>query len=225
MNGSPKAILFDLDGTLFDRDATVGGIAAWQATAFAHVIPKDRAEGFRHTICDLDAHGHRDKREVYARVGDQFALTPSDTELLLKSFWTEYGNHCRAGEGVVETLTTLREEGIRLGIITNGVERVQNAAIDAIGVRAFMEVILISETEGVRKPDSAIFRRATERLGLRPEQCWFVGDHPEVDVEGAEHAGLKGVWKRTPYWSPTREVVTIDSLGELQGMVESSQGE
>jgi phosphoglycolate phosphatase-like HAD superfamily hydrolase len=42
-----KAFLFDLDGTLFNRDATVAGILAWQVDAFNDIITADRARNPR----------------------------------------------------------------------------------------------------------------------------------------------------------------------------------
>jgi putative hydrolase of the HAD superfamily len=104
---------------------------------------------------------------------------------------------------------------LRLGIVTNGATAVQNAALDALGVRPAVDAVLISEAEGVRKPDPAIFHRAAERLGVRPNECCFVGDHPIVDISGAEAAGLRAVWKRTPYWVPAAPVPTIDTISEL----------
>ena len=60
-----EAVLFDLDGTLFDRDATVAGVLAWQVDAFGAVIGHDRSADFVRRVTALDEHGHRDKREVY----------------------------------------------------------------------------------------------------------------------------------------------------------------
>ena len=49
----------------------------------------------------------------------------------------------------------------------------------------------------------------------RPGQCCFVGDNPTMDVVGAQAAGLFGIWKRTPYWSPKGQVPTIDRISEV----------
>ena len=117
------------------------------------------------------------------------------------------------------TLAELRRRGKRLGIVTNGAAAVQNAAIDALGIRDAIDVILISETEGIRKPQADIFHRAAARAGVAPGECCFVGDHPTVDIAGAEAAGLRGIWKRTSYWAPAVPVPTIDSLPELLGFL------
>ena len=216
-----NAVLFDLDGTLFDRDATVEGILAWQVRTFSSVIRADRAAEFCSRVASLDEHGHRDKREVYATVGAEFGFDAPVVEQLITSFWAEYPHHCQLDSGVAATLAELRRRGKRLGIVTNGVASVQNAAIDALGIRGAMDAILISETEGIRKPHADIFHRAAGRVGVPPNECCFVGDHPTVDIAGAEAAGLHVLWKRTPYWALAAPVPTIDDITEILGVISS----
>jgi putative hydrolase of the HAD superfamily len=82
-------------------------------------------------------------------------------------------------------------------------------------------VILISEQEGVRKSDAAIFGRALTRLGVDAQSAWFVGDHPEADIESASRVGMTAVWKKA--WGeapPARQ--TITALEELTGLVSAA---
>ena len=213
------AVLFDLDGTLFDRDATVAGILDWQVGEFAAAIGPERSADFVRRVTTLDDHGHRDKREVYDIVAAEFGLDALVRDQLVRSFWAEYPRHCQPGAGVAATLLALRQRGKRLGIITNGTASVQNAAIDALGIRGAMDVILISETEGLRKPDPELFHRATGRVGVPSDRCCFVGDHPTVDVAGAIAAGLQAFWKRTSYWSPSAPVPTVEVIPDLLGFI------
>ena len=104
-------------------------------------------------------------------------------------------------------------------MITNGRTTVQNATIDAIGVRDLMEVIVISEELGIRKPDAGIFQIALDKLEVTPEATWYVGDHPHSDMNGAKNAGITGVWVRSgghswPDDQPEPEY-QIDTLPEL----------
>jgi len=88
--------------------------------------------------------------------------------------------------------------------------------MELLGISDAFDTVLISESEGVRKPDLAIFQRALERCGVEPCQALFVGDYPEMDVAGAVHAGLTAVWKFVPYWTLTTEnVMTIHRLEEI----------
>lgn len=186
---------------------------------FAAAIRPERSADFVRRVTALDAHGHRDKREVYEVVAEEFGLDASIRDQLIGSFWAEYPRHCQLGAGVAATLLELRQRGKRLGIITNGAASVQNAALDALGIRGTMDAILISETEGLRKPDPELFRRAAGRVGVPLDRCCFVSDHPVVDVAGATAAGLQAFWKRTSYWSPSEPVPTIEAVPDLLQLI------
>jgi hypothetical protein len=88
-----KAVFFDLDGTLFNRDATIAAIVAWQVRAFSSVIPPARTAEFCSKVVTLDNHGQRDKRDVFATVGADLGLAPSVIEQLIATFSAEYPRH------------------------------------------------------------------------------------------------------------------------------------
>jgi putative hydrolase of the HAD superfamily len=76
--------------------------------------------------------------------------------------------------------------------------------------------ILISDAEGISKPDRQIFHRALDRLNTDPAQAVFVGDHPEVDVAGARAAGMRAIWRRDPRVSRMVQADgVIEELGDL----------
>ena len=86
-----------------------------------------------------------------------------------------------------------------------------------------MDVVLISEREGVRKPDREIFARALRRLELQADESWYVGDHPDVDIRGAADAGLAAVWRLTPYWpEPVAPHLRINGIDELLARIHST---
>ena len=64
----------------------------------------------------------------------------------------------------------------------------QSRKLDAVQVRPLLHAILISEGEGLWKPDEAISRGAADRLAVECSACVFVGDHPDADVGGAKQA-------------------------------------
>jgi putative hydrolase of the HAD superfamily len=211
-----KGVLFDLDGTLFDRDATVRALVEAQRAAFAPSLAGAGAGDFVARVLELDDHGFRDKTEVYTIVARELALPDGLAGELVEDFWRRYRHDARPFADASSTLRELRRRGLRTGLITNGRAVTQNGTIDALDLRGLLDVILISEVEGLRKPDRRLFARAVERLELEPADCAFVGDHPEVDVAGARAAGLQAIWKRTPYWNrPAAPVIAIDALNEI----------
>lgn len=62
------------------------------------------------------------------------------------------------------------------------------------GIAEFFEVIVISEEEGLRKPNAELFHRTCSKLAARPEDCLYIGDTLLEDIEGATGAGLSALW-------------------------------
>jgi putative hydrolase of the HAD superfamily len=211
-----RAVLFDLDGTLFDRDVAVRILSESQYVAFERELTGVSREPFVSRLLELDAHGFGDKEMVYKRLALEFDLPQGLAPKLVEDFWGRYHRFCRPFPDAIKTLEQLRARGKTVGLITNGRQVIQNGTIDALRIRPLLDTILISEVEGVRKPDRAMFERAAARLGVAPAECCHVGDHPEVDVAGAIGAGMNAVWKRVPYWSqPSTAVPAVDTLSEV----------
>ena len=195
-----KAVLFDLDGTLFDRDLCVETLVNAQYEAFSRRLTTIGSEEFVNRVVVLDEHGHRNKSDVYATLAREYELPAPMAAELAADFWKRYHSFCQPYFDVRDTLKELRRRGKKIGVITNGTRTVQQGTIDALGIRELLDVILVSEIEGVRKPDRAIFERAAAQLGVQASECCFVGDHPEVDIAGAKAANWWPVWKRSSHY-------------------------
>ena len=89
-------------------------------------------------------------------------------------------------------LVRAREAGLRLGVISNSEGRASHV-LQRVGLRGHFELVVDSHLEGVNKPDPEIFERALHRMGVAPQHAMYAGDIPEVDVRGAENAGMRGV--------------------------------
>ncbi|PWW26645.1 HAD superfamily hydrolase (TIGR01509 family)/HAD superfamily hydrolase (TIGR01549 family) [Cytobacillus oceanisediminis] len=87
--------------------------------------------------------------------------------------------------------------------------------ITALGIEEYFESILISEWEGLKKPDPEIFKRSIEQLKVSPSESIFIGDHPENDVKAARKVGMKGIWKRDFQWGNVEADIIIDGLEEI----------
>ena len=66
--------------------------------------------------------------------------------------------------------------------------------LDRAGVTGLFEAIVVSDEVGWRKPHPAIFAHALERLQVSPSEALFVGDRADIDVVGAQRAGMHAVW-------------------------------
>jgi putative hydrolase of the HAD superfamily len=211
-----RAVLFDLDGTLYDRDELVRVVAAAQFDGFREYLAGVDKNAFVERVFALDAHGYKDRAALYSEVIAEFGLETALASELEHDFSTRYLASCNATPDTIVTLRLLKAHGLKVGVITNGAAKIQTDKLLALGLSDYFDAVLISEVEGVRKPDAAIFSRALERCQVRAHEAAFVGDNPEADVFGAMAAGLQPIWKRVSYWEMSDpSVPTIDSLAEI----------
>ena len=122
--------------------------------------------------------------------------------------------------GAMETLHTLRRQGTKLGLVTNGNGAAQRAKIDRFGLEHLFDSILVEGEFGVGKPDRRVFLQVLKELHAPPEDAWMVGDNLLGDVGGAQGAGIYGVWvdwreQGLPESSPVRPDRIIRAVSEL----------
>ena len=218
-----KAILFDLDETLFDRTGSLKLFLQDQYKrheALAHVPVDD----FITMFLTLDARGSQPQAETYAALLGHLGQV-DDT--LVSTMHAEYEDGFRQFAtmfpGTEELLLYLRQKGLRTGIISNGRTDHQMANIYQMKLDLLVDSILVSEKEGIRKPDAEIFWRAASRLSFKPEDCLFVGDNPVADVLGATDAGMQAIWVPNgadwPGDAPPNPGLTAASLQDLHKML------
>jgi len=214
-----RAVLFDLDGTLLNRRETFRRHVELQAARLAELFAPAGAIDIDRMIA-IDDNGNCPRADFYRKIEIEFGLAPGASARLLADFEAQFPETCVPAANLYATLEALRGAQLRLGLITNGRRSVQGRKVDGLGIRRFLDVVLISESIGVRKPDPRIFAEALAQMGISPASAVYVGDNPEVDVVGARRSGMLAAWKRDPYWAEPQDVDwVIDDLGELLPLV------
>ncbi|MCM3638744.1 HAD family hydrolase [Sporosarcina luteola] len=215
-----KAAIFDLDGTLLNRDESVKLFIDNQYGRLHRFVGHIPREQFAARFIELDNRGYVWKDKVYQQLVDEFKVTDITWEELLQDYVDEFQNNCVPFLGLIEMLEEIKRMDLKLGIITNGKGQFQMDNIRALGIEHYFDVILVSEWEGIKKPDSQIFERALERLNVSPTESIFVGDHPVNDVEAAKNVGMIGVWKRDLQWNAVEADFIVDDLAEVPLIIE-----
>lgn len=215
-----KAVIFDLDGTLLDRNRSIKDFIEKQYDRFSPKLKSISKEEFVSRFLELDNRGYVWKDRVYEQLVDEYQITGVTWDCLLQDYRNYFKESCLPFPHVRETLMSLRENDLLLGIVTNGYGPFQMDVIKALEIERFFGTILVSEWEELKKPDPRIFLRAAQQLGVSPHECVFVGDHPVNDVRAAEQAGMKGIWKRDSYWQDVGADCVIEDLSELPPIVE-----
>ncbi|TYS70419.1 HAD family hydrolase [Sutcliffiella horikoshii] len=216
-----RAVIFDLDGTLLNRDVSLKKFVDDQyercKQAFRHIHKNTYIERF----LELDARGYVWKDRVYQQLVAEFLIDRLTWKELLDDYIHQFPFHCTPFDNVENTLKRLSEDNLSLGMITNGFEVFQMNNLISLGIDPFFQSILVSEREGIKKPNPEIFHRSAESLQVSIDQCLFVGDHPKNDVTAAKAVGMTTVWKRDSYWNEVDADYIIEDLGCLPAIVKS----
>lgn len=212
------AVLFDLDGTLLDRESSLLKFVSTQYDRFYNELSLIDKESYINRFIELDARGYVWKDKVYSQLINEFNIRGLTWEDLLEDYVTNFKHSCIGFPNLHEVLGNLRQMGIKLGLVSNGKSPFQMDNIKVLGIEGYFDSILISEAVGISKPDPRIFQRALDELGVIAAHSIFVGDHPENDVRASRNMGMVGVWKRDDYWSEAEADFIIDDLAELLGV-------
>lgn len=189
-----RAVLFDLDETLLDRTQSLHQFVQEQYQRFRPHFQQLSLEEYWQRFVEVDAQGTVWKGELYQQLIAEEKITGIGCEELREDYLTRFADCCVGFPYLHETLAALAAGGYALGIVTNGPSPFQERNIEALGIRPYFGAILVSEAEGVRKPEAEIFLRAAARLGVGVDEVVFVGDNPDADIAGAQACGMRAIW-------------------------------
>ncbi|MCM1115329.1 MAG: HAD-IA family hydrolase [Clostridium sp.] len=195
-----KAVLFDFDETLQDRTAAFeeymdGFMAAFCADISAEEIEK-RKEDMRITGNGgyVTHNGYADRAEWYADLIGRWNWKNAPSSTVLANHYDEkFGDYNVIFPDSPKLLNELKSRGYLVGVITNGPSILQNHKMDTSGLRPYCDIVVVSGDIDIHKPDPEIFRYTADQLGLKPEECVYVGDHPINDIKGAVASGMHAI--------------------------------
>jgi len=219
-------VLFDLDETLLDRTGSLVAFLRDQHGRFSKQLGAVAFEPWRDRFLALDARGMVAKSEVYPALLATFDGDPAAAADLVADYQSHCADFALPFEGLGPMLEGLAARGLPMGLVTNGQTAFQTRHIAALGLDRHARAVLISEAEGLRKPDPELFHRAAQRLGLVPRQCLFVGDNPVADILGAHAIGMRTAWFRNgmawPEGQPPPPDAVIDHLSQVLDLIDGA---
>ena len=188
-----QGMLFDLDETLIDRSRAIDAFTAALWAAYFKGSDVTLATLVR-WVQGIDQHGYAPREQFFNQLWQRYSDLLPDQQAVEKLFHEQVWETPILVEGVIACLKQLQNDGIALGIVTNGSTRAQSAKIKHSGLADYFTAVVISESFGVKKPDPSIYRAATNQMQVVPEDCWFVGDHPVNDIWGSKQVGFRAAW-------------------------------
>ena len=185
------AVLFDLDDTLYpERRFAVSACAAVALQVSADTGIAADALG-RVLVARLRAGRRADLLQTACEAS---GLPQTEVPRLLEVV-RRHVPRLRLPRESRDTLTRLRRDGHRLGVLTNGLPDTQRGKVAALGVGDLVDaVVYAEECAPGGKPAAACFETLLSRLEVEARAAVFVGDHPDKDVAGAAAVGLRAIW-------------------------------
>jgi 2-phosphoglycolate phosphatase len=175
----PKAVIFDLDGTLADTFPLI--VSAWNAAVSPHT---GRAYSADEVISRF---GIPDpamiKRELPGKAGDEAV------EVYHQHYESQHDGVC-AFDGVDEMLEALQRCGMPMALVTGKGRRSAGITVRKLGWSDVFRVIVTGEDVEHQKPAPEGLLRVARELKLQPGDCVFVGDSP-ADMGAGKAAKMR----------------------------------
>lgn len=222
-----RAVLFDLDDTLFDHRGCAREAlnAVHQSQTSLQSMPFDALERSHATVLEdlhtdvmlgrvsVDAARVERFRRLLASAGVDDS---GETAGTLATLYREtYRTKRRAVAGAAALMAAVKRQA-RIAIVSNNILEEQQEKLQVCGLEVFVDELVVSGEVGVSKPDSEIFQVALDRLGVAPDETVMVGDSWAADVEGARAMGIRPVWFN-PEGLPSPDVtVDVPQLRSLE---------
>lgn len=217
---SYKAVLFDLDDTLLDRDKAVEKLFFILLEKCYVDISDTIKRGMLLEFKEQDkrSYGQKDKTKVlesfFAAFPPKYRIPRND----ILAFWNNHFPYCFSVNQERINIVNKIKSQVKVAIITNGTIHRQKAKMMNTNLNSYFDTIIISEEVGFSKPDKRIFELALNMLNVQPEETLFVGDDLERDINGCQNAHIKGVWfnprriKNPTEIKPFAEIHSFDRL-------------
>jgi putative hydrolase of the HAD superfamily len=212
MSGArPAAILFDAGGTLILQDPV-----EMSARLGLTIDPQMAHRAHYHAMAEYSDLRLRGEEADWDWWLERYftLLEVTDPHLAGDRIQRGYALWNHPLDGVAAAIARLTHEGIRVAVVSNSDGTVR-ASLGRAGLLDLFEFVIDSHEAGVSKPNPGIFLAALERMGLAPDQAWYVGDSVFHDINGARVAGLAEAVLVDPYLLGPTDVTRVASVTEL----------
>lgn len=198
-----KAILFDLDNTLYDYEGChkVALKAVYKVLKkeiditerkFLSLFKISKAEIHRELKGTASAHN----RVLYFQRLIEKSHNTVDPDVILRlynSYWDTLLKSAKLFPGTLKVLKDLKKRGLKIAIVTDLTTHIQLRKVHKLGLTPYVDILVTSEEAGSEKPHAMMFLLALNKLDISPHEAVMVGDNTINDIEGANAVRLDTV--------------------------------
>ncbi|HTS19648.1 MAG TPA: HAD-IA family hydrolase [Verrucomicrobiae bacterium] len=190
----PRAIFFDVGGTLIDPHPSVGAVYASVARRYGiNKTPDEMERAFGRVWAEMKRPGLTVSEKAWWREL-VFRVLQQENEACFEELYDAFAraDAWRVYPDVEDALRQARVRGLHVGVISNWDGRLRGL-LEKLGLSAYFDSMTVSCDIGAEKPAAAIFQAALRAAGVGVEEAIHIGDSYEHDVRGAEAAGLRSM--------------------------------
>lgn len=205
-----KVVFFDVDDTLIDHTgashksllATHNLLLPNAPQKEFETVWKEETSKFWKLFTDkkLTFEQQRIKRiqAIWKHFGEK--INKEEADKVFSTYLNFYESNWRLFPNLKKSLQTLKANGIRLGIISNGNRTQQDKKLEKTGINKLFEeeLIIVSEEIGHSKPNPKIFKHAQKKTGVKIEELIFFGNDIHQDIEPSSKIGWENVLVDSP---------------------------
>ncbi|TFH30653.1 MAG: TIGR02253 family HAD-type hydrolase [Promethearchaeota archaeon] len=196
-----RCIAFDLDDTLFNGTLLVekARIASVQMMIeYGLPVPEDYAiKVLQEIVQEFGSNSENHLDNLILRLQNDPKIQLSAKYNLNKfvaagimGYHREKVKHFHPFKDVIRTLESLREQGIKTAIITDGSPKKQYEKILRLKIENLVDEIIISDEVAARKPNTFLFELFLDHQGLQPNEVMYIGDRIDQDITPAKEVGI-----------------------------------
>ncbi len=193
INVKAKAYVFDAYGTLFDVHAAIArhGVAAGpEAARFSEIW---RSKQLEYAWTMTLAGQYADFWTLTERALDYAFVRVPSVERALRPKLLEAYLRLDAFADAADALARLKPQGVRLAILSNGIPRMLDAAVEASGLGNLLDAVFSVDAVRLYKPRPEVYALAANGLNLAAQDIVFVSSN-RWDIMGATAFGFRSVW-------------------------------
>lgn len=187
-----KAVLFDLDDTLYPEIDFVKSGFDSVARYLARRYHRDRNELIARMFEILESQG---RGKVFDALLQELDIYTEERAQLLVHLYRSHIPHITLYADVMPVVDYLKDHGICLGLITDGMASVQRNKIAALNLKSILDPVICTDELGKEnwKPSTVSFRIALELLQIPPSEAAYVADNITKDFLAPNSLGMVSV--------------------------------
>lgn len=218
-----KAIVFDLDDTLYDEiDYVKSGY--YEVSKF--IEKKYNIKNTNEIMWELFEESNKN---IFNRLFEKLNIDYSidDVNILIR-IYKEHIPNIKLKDGAIQVLQFLKSKNIKTGIISDGTYITQENKIKSLNLEKYVDYIILTDSLGKKywKPNRKSYDIMAKKFNIKLNEMIYVGDNPNKDFYCGKYGIItvriynkKGIYKKSLYLKDIKENITISNLYELQRII------